>query len=80
MCIIEEIKVRQRSRDRDILEGDRNTAYFYAIANHRARKKKIEGMQGERGLVQDTQIILNITSAWTVTSGIGRIWCRQKRM
>jgi hypothetical protein len=54
MCIIEEIKVRQRSRDRDILEGDRNTAYFYAIANHRARKKKIEGMQGERGLVQDT--------------------------
>jgi hypothetical protein len=57
---IDEIKARQRSRDRDILEGDRNTAYFHAIANHRARKKKIEGLQGDSGLVHDIQGILDI--------------------
>jgi hypothetical protein len=57
---IEEIKIRQRSRDRNILEGDRNTAYFHAVVNQRARKKKIEGLLGENSLVQDTPGILDI--------------------
>jgi hypothetical protein len=46
---LEEIKVRQRSKDRNILEGDRNTSYFHAIANQRHRKKKIKCIRGPSG-------------------------------
>ena len=38
---IEETKAKQRSRDRNIKEGDMNTAYFHTICNHKARKKTI---------------------------------------
>jgi hypothetical protein len=37
---VEEIRARQRTRDRDI-KGDRNTSYFFAMANQRKRKKCI---------------------------------------
>lgn len=50
---LEEIKSRQRSRDINILQGDRNTAYFQVVANHRNRKKKIDCLQGPNGLVFD---------------------------
>jgi len=37
---LEEMKARQRSRYRNVKEGDRNTAYFQAISNQRAKEKK----------------------------------------
>jgi hypothetical protein len=57
---LEEIKARQRSRDRNILEGDRNTVYFHAIANQRNRKKKIECVRGPVGMVHETREILEV--------------------
>ena len=37
----EEIKARKRSRDKRIMEGDRNSAYFHSMANQRRRKKRL---------------------------------------
>jgi hypothetical protein len=51
---LEKIKVKRRSRDRMILERDRNIGYFHAMDNHRNRKKKIENLKGPNGVMQDT--------------------------
>jgi hypothetical protein len=59
---LEEIKARQRSRDRDIVEGDRNTAYFQAIANQRNRKKKVCSLMAPNGLVEDQMGMLKIAA------------------
>jgi hypothetical protein len=37
--IMEETKTKQRSRDKYRVEGDRNIAYFHAVANQRRSKK-----------------------------------------
>lgn len=50
----EEIKARQISRDRDIMEGDRNTAFFHVVANQR-RKKLNNVLDGPNGHVFDNQ-------------------------
>jgi hypothetical protein len=57
---LEEIRARQRARDRNILEGDRNTTYFHVVANHRCRKKWINNLKGPNGLVYDTPNIIKI--------------------
>jgi hypothetical protein len=57
---LEEIKARQRSRDRNVLEGDRNTAYFHVVANYRNRKKKVLFLDGPEGPVVEQKAMMGV--------------------
>ena len=56
---MEEMKAKPRSRERRVKEGDRNTAYFQAVANQRNRKKRISCLETNEGLIEDNELILN---------------------
>ena len=60
----EEIKAKQRSRDRDIKEGDKNTEYFHELANQRRRKTAIHSLDGPLGPVTDTKEMLGIACSF----------------
>ena len=59
---MEETKAKQRSRDRFIKEGDRNTAYFQTLANQINRKKNINALLGPEGECVENKGMLEIVT------------------
>jgi hypothetical protein len=60
---MEEVKARQRARERDVKEGDRNTRYFQAVATQR-RKTIICALDGPAGTVTKTEEILEVATKY----------------
>jgi hypothetical protein len=60
----DEVKAKQRSRDRDIKEGDKNTAYFHAVANQRRRKTLIHSLDGPNGPTSELGEMLEIATSF----------------
>lgn len=58
----EEVKARQRSIDRDILECDRDTKYFHKVANQRRRKTMIHSLDGPNGPTYDIKEMIDVAS------------------
>jgi hypothetical protein len=61
---IEEFKARQRARERNILEGDKNTKYFHAVAKHRRRKTTIHSIEGPDGPVDSIEGIIGVATQY----------------
>ncbi|XP_077249381.1 uncharacterized protein LOC143888877 [Tasmannia lanceolata] len=58
LLMLEEISWRQRSRVKWLLEGDKNTAFFHAIASARRRRNRIESLEVEGEIVSDRERII----------------------
>jgi hypothetical protein len=56
---IEEISARQRARDREIKDEAKNTSYFFALANHRKRKKCIPCLEVNGVMLNDNKDMVN---------------------
>jgi hypothetical protein len=61
---MEEVKARQRSRERNIKEGDRNTRFFHAVANQRKRKTSIHSIEGPGGTTDTTEKIIEVATQY----------------
>jgi hypothetical protein len=61
---MEEVKAKQRSRDRNVKEGDRNTRYVHAVANQRKRKNTIYDIDGPEGTVNNTKDIIKVATQY----------------
>jgi hypothetical protein len=48
---MEEVKARQRSREREIKEEDGNTSYFFAKSNQRRKRKMVSCLENEGEVV-----------------------------
>lgn len=46
--------------DREVKEGDKNTAYFHVVANHRRSKTLVHALQGPNGSASNSKETLDI--------------------
>jgi hypothetical protein len=60
----EEIKAKQRSRYRDIKEGDRNTTYFHSVANQRRMKMLVHSLDGPDGPIKNETNMLDLATSF----------------
>ena len=60
----EETAFWQRSRARRIIDGDKNNAYFQAVANHRHRKNHLSELNGDSGPVYTTKEMLEVATSF----------------
>jgi hypothetical protein len=60
--ILQETKDKHRSRDRNIIEGDRNTAYSHVVSNQRRRKKLIHVLDGPEGPVTESKDMFKVAT------------------
>jgi hypothetical protein len=58
------VKAKQRSRDRDIKEGDRNRTYFHSVANHRRRNMLVHSLDGPDGPITDEAGMLDLATSF----------------
>jgi predicted DsbA family dithiol-disulfide isomerase len=55
---MEEIKARQRSREKEIKEGDMNASYFFAKANQRKMKKTVSCLETNGVMLTESKDML----------------------